>query len=151
MESRLYWSRRALFECEEPGVRKGPAGTRECLADAETRVRAMGWVLAIPIPGWDCWVGSTSPPTHPVLHVRQALRALLALRTPGSSGTQLLVPTCCTAVLRSTKEILGVGNARATGTGTIPPRTALPHAPHCSLAAGLMQYPVSQYPVSSIQ
>ena len=40
MKSRLIGSRRAISECEEPGVRRGAEGTLECPVDVDTRAKA---------------------------------------------------------------------------------------------------------------
>ena len=67
MKSRSYWSREAYLSAGRPGVRKGPAGTLECLVGRRNAGPASGWALAIPMVYWEGggWVVPSHVPTHP--------------------------------------------------------------------------------------
>ena len=116
-ESRPYGSRRALSECEEPGVRRDPGGVLECPVDAEThcgllvgpwqyQCTAVGGRL-----GGYCTRYTTLPGTH-LPHQPRVPTCTTARRPP-----VLPAGHRSTRSLRPTKEILGVrehrGHARA--------------------------------------
>ena len=112
MESRLYWSWGGYPECEEPGVRRGPAGTLECQADADNVGRLVvgpwQYQCGVQVCGW---VGSTPPPAPPTRTARGEYPATRT-RTRTTSAGEGATETCHMTVLDPSKEILGVLNAR---------------------------------------
>ena len=111
MESRPYWPREAYLSAGSHGCAEGARQAPGVPVVGADTAPGTGWALAIPISGCPRQVGGGRGTTHPPVPHLPHHPGYYPPAHPSDVSIPVHPVTAETVSLRSTKEILGVGNA----------------------------------------